>query len=260
MYIKINDLNMYYYDSGQSDKQALVFIHGLGENLDSWKSQLDCFSSGYRVIAMDLRGHHRTNDGDKAITIDQFAQDVITLLDTLAIEKAHFIGLSMGGLICQQLAVDYASRIYTLVLCNSACYYSKAARENLSAYSDMVRAVTMDEMAMLITRRCLPDQYNQRVYDLAFNIFRLNRKEPYIAAMIATFTFDFRTKLNKILVPVLIFTGSEDKATPPTASKLIHNLIPHSELHIIQGVGHLSKLENPIAFNQLITNFLACNI
>jgi pimeloyl-ACP methyl ester carboxylesterase len=113
---------------------------------------------------------------------------------------------------------------------------------------------------MLITRRCLPDQYNQRVYDLAFNIFRLNRKEPYIAAMIATFTFDFRTKLNKILVPVLIFTGSEDKATPPTASKLIHNLIPHSELHIIQGVGHLSKLENPIAFNQLITNFLACNI
>src|SRR5690606_12220402 len=109
-------------------------------------------------------------------------------------------------------------------------------------------------------KRCLPDQYSQKVYDTAFNIFRLNRKEPYIAAMVATFSFDFRARLNKISVPVLIFTGSEDKATPPSASQLIHRLIPHSELHIIDGVGHLSKLENPAAFNKLIANLLACNI
>jgi len=70
MYIKADDLNMYYYDSGQPNKQVLVFIHDLGENLDSWQNQLDYFKNDYRIIVMDLRGHNRTNDGNKKLQLN----------------------------------------------------------------------------------------------------------------------------------------------------------------------------------------------
>lgn len=256
MEIQLNDFKMYYVDNQKQNKPVLVFIHGLGENLDSWTNQLAYFDADYRVIAMDLRGHHRSDDGIKPITIKQFAADVIELCDKLDIQKANFVGLSMGGIICQELAINYPGRMISVALCNTASYASEEAKAKLDGRLAMIKSVTMDEMADFIVTACLPAKFDQKIYDQAFAIFRLNRKEPYMAATIATFSIDYRDDLSKITIPTLIFTGEFDKATPPEASEFIHNMIKHSTLHIISGVGHLSKLEKPAEFNQLIFNFI----
>lgn len=257
MEIQLDDFNMYYVDNQRKDKPVLIFIHGLGENLDSWTNQLTYFDNDYRVIAMDLRGHYRSEDGTKPITIKQFADDVILLCDKLAITQAHFVGLSMGGIICQQLAIDYQDRMFSVSLCNTASYATDEAKAKLDSRLAMIEAVSMDEMADFIVTACLPPVYDQRIYDQAFAVFRLNRKTPYMAATRATFSIDYRNDLCKITIPTLVFTGEFDKATPVEASEFIHAQIPHSEMHVISGVGHLSKLEKPAEFNQLIANFLA---
>ncbi len=260
MYINLDDFEMYYIDNQKTDKPVLIFIHGLGENLDSWQNQIEYFGDNYRVIAMDLRGHNRSTDGTKPITIKQFAEDIIALCDKLGITKAHFVGLSMGGIVCQQLAIDHQERMLTVSLCNTASYATDEAKAKLADRISMIKAVTMDEMADFIVTACLPPDYQQKIYDSAYSIFRLNRKEPYMAATIATFSIDFRNQLNSITIPTLVLTGEFDKATPPEATKFIHQNISNSEMHIIPGVGHLSKLENPTEFNRLINNFLSKHI
>jgi pimeloyl-ACP methyl ester carboxylesterase len=259
MYIQLDDLKMFYYDNHATHKPVMVFIHGLGENLNSWHNQIDYFKTDYRVIAMDLRGHNRTDDGTKAITIKQFAADVIALLDVLQIQQAHIVGLSMGGIIAQQLAIDYPERILTLSLCDTACYATDEAKAKLDGRIEMIKSISMDEMANFIVTACLPAKYDQKIYDEAFAIFRVNRQAPYLAATVATFSIDFRNDLPKITLPTLVFTGELDKATPVEAAECIHKLIPHSEMHVIPGVGHLSKLEKPGEFNQLIEDFLSRN-
>lgn len=256
MYIQLDELNMYYHDNQKTNLTPIVFIHGLGENLDSWKDQLDTFDSKYRIIAMDLRGHNRSDDGNKPISIQQFAEDIIALCDKLAIKQAHFVGLSMGGIIAQYLAINHAKYMLSASLCNTASYVTEEAKHKLPERLAMIETILMDEMADFIARACLPEPTNPEIYQTAFNIFRLNRKKPYSDATKATFSIDYRNQLKSITIPTLIFTGECDKATPPSASEFIHSQIPHSILKIIPKVGHLSKLENPTMFNQLILDFI----
>ncbi len=232
-------------------------IHGLGENADSWKNQLDFFADKpYRTIAMDLRGHNRTDDGNKPISIMQFAQDIANMCQVLQIEQAHIVGLSMGGIIAQQLGITFPDIVLSLSLCNTACYASEEAKQKLADRVSLINNNIMDFMADFIVTACLPAEYEQKVYDTAFNIFRKNRKPSYIEATKATFSIDFRAELPNIKSPTMICTGEFDKATPVSASELINSLIPNSSMIIIPGVGHLSKLEDPKVFNCIIFTFI----
>lgn len=106
----------------------------------------------------------------------------------------------------------------------------------------MISNHDMDYIANFIVRACLPENYDKQVYDMAYNIFRKNRKNPYTQATKTLITLDFRNDLPKVTVPTLIFTGEFDKSAPVSFSKLIQSLIPNSEMKVIEGVGHLSKL------------------
>lgn len=260
MYLRLDDINMYYEDNQKQDCPVIVFIHGLGENADSWQNQLEFFADKpYRTIAFDLRGHGRTDDGEKEISIFQFAQDIFELTKILNLEAVNFVGLSMGGIVAQQLAISFPKIVHSLCLCNTACYASSEAKQKLADRIKMINENDMDFIANFIVTACLPEIYDQKVYDTAFNIFRKNRKNPYIQATKATFSIDFREQLSQIKVPTLVLTGEFDKATPVEASNLIHSLISHSEMKIIKGVGHLSKLENPARFNLIILEFIEEN-
>lgn len=256
MYIQLEDLNMYYYDNKRSNCPALIFIHGLGENLDSWQAQIDFFQDNYRVIAMDLRGHCRSGDGDKEISISCFANDIISLCDKLALTKVHLIGLSMGGIIAQQLAVMYPERLLSLSLCNTASYVSEESAGKLDERMLMIEQASMNDIANFIVSACLSGGYPPELYTKAFNIFRQNRKKPYLAATRATFSIDYRPYLPKITTPSLILTGELDKVTPPKASQFMHEQIKNSELCILPNTGHLSKMEQPELFNQAVHGFI----
>lgn len=248
---------MRYIDEGCGE--AIVFIHGLGESALSWQHQIDYFRDKYRVIAMDLRGHGDSFGGETDISMTQFAADVLALLDALCIGRAHFVGLSMGGLICQELTKTAQSRMSSLVLSNTAACVAEGAAGRLPERLAMIDSISMEDMAEFIVRACMPYAYDQQVYDSAYNIFSKNRREPYKLATTATFSVDFRDCLERISVPVLVIVGELDQSTPLAAAQFIHEGIMGSMLEILPGVGHLSKLENPELFNKVVEAFLNQN-
>ena len=255
MYATINGIKYYYVDEGQGP--VIIFIHGLGENADSWKYQIEHFKKNYRVIAPDLRGHYRTEDGNvDDISIYQFSEDVIGLLDHLNVGKAHFIGLSMGGIIVQELTKKYQNRMISISICNSTAFAAPEALAGLSTRLEMIKSVTMNQMADFIVTACLPAGYNPQVYKEAFNVFSKNRQAPYLASTKATFSIDFRKDLKNIDVPTFVLCGEKDIATPVFAGRYIHENIKNSKMHVISGVGHLSKLEAPDLFNGAISSFI----
>ena len=181
MYTEINGIKYYYVDEGQGP--AIIFIHGLGENADSWIHQIEYFKKGFRVIVPDLRGHYRTEDGNvNDISIYQFSEDIIALLNHLNIEKAHFVGLSMGGIILQELTKKYQNRMITMSICNSTAFAAPEALAGLATRIEMIKMSTMDQMANFIVTACLPAGYNPHVFREAFEVFRKNRHAPYLAS------------------------------------------------------------------------------
>ncbi len=253
-YVKLDDINIFYYDNQNFAKPVIIFLHGLGESLESWQYQLDHFNLDYRVIALDLRGHGKTGDGSKNITMRQFAHDILELLNILKIEKAHFVGLSMGGMICQELTKLSQERMLSIVLSNTASYN---AHPNLSDQIKWVKSVDLNTIAKLSADICLPKIYNQELYKNVVELFSHNRKPAYVEASIATMSIDFRNILANIKVPTLIITGELDLLTPIAMAKFIQDNISNSELFIIPGAGHLSNLEQPHVFNLGVTNFIA---
>ncbi|MDQ5921700.1 MAG: hypothetical protein QG673_1759 [Pseudomonadota bacterium] len=255
--IMLDDLSINYHDNNNLDKPTLIFIHGLGENLQSWKYQLDEFDKDYHIIAMDLRGHGLSGDGISEITLERLASDVIYLLEFLKIRRAHFIGLSMGGIICQELTKRYQHRMLSLTLCSTTSFFPNTSPYVLNERLNFIKNTPMEVMAEYAARMCLPPHYDKKLYEQALTMFRQNRHVPYLAATAAVFSIDLRPILGQINVTTLIVVGELDIITPVKSSQYLHEHICDSKLVIMPGVGHLTRLENPSLFNQILREFLS---
>jgi len=261
MYAEVNGIKMYYEDKGQGP--ALVFVHGLGENAFSWHFQTDFFCKTFRTIAMDLRGHAQTEDGEQTITLDLFASDVIALLDHLGIPKAHFIGHSMGGVILQEIARLYPERMQTIILSSTAGYFVEPANsQNLALRLDRIDTLPMSEIGLIVAQlACAPDfqQRNPEVFDEIKRTFQQNRPKPYREATLATFgsaLADHRESSAKIKVPTLIMVGEHDQTTPLTDAINLLKIIPGSKLQYFRGAAHMTKCEIPDTYNRAVAEFL----
>lgn len=262
MLANINGIKMYYEDKGQGP--AFVFIHGLGESARSWHFQTDFFSKSFRTIAMDLRGHAQTENGDTTITLDLFASDVIGLLDHLGIEKAHFIGHSMGGVILQEIAKRYPERLHSIILSSTAGYFVEPANTvNLMARLERIDTLPMSEIGLLVAKgACAPDFEHRQpeVFAEVKATFQQNRPVPYRQATYATFgteLADHRSSSAKIKMPTLIMVGEFDQTTPLNDAINLLKLIPGSKLQILRNAAHLTKYEVPQVYNRTIAEFLA---
>ncbi|HNS40900.1 MAG TPA: alpha/beta hydrolase, partial [Promineifilum sp.] len=115
--VHTNGINMYYEAAGQGE--PLLLLHGLGSQSEDWAFQFPAFSQHYRVIAPDIRGHGRSDKPRGPYSVSMMADDVLGMLDALAIESTHIVGLSMGGMIAFQMAVDHPERVRSMVIVNS---------------------------------------------------------------------------------------------------------------------------------------------
>lgn len=250
-YAQLNDLNMYYYDNEKYDKPAVVLIHGLGENINSWSYQIKSFNANYRVIAMDLRGHGLTNGGINNISMEQFAADIMNLLDYLNVMSAHFIGISLGGMICQELTKTNQKRMLSVTLSNTAAFSTKDGGDiPLHARLYIMKYTSMGNIAEYCTKMSLGKNSKVELYNEVYDIFSQNSHEPLIAATAVAFTIDFRSILAEIQIPTLIIACELDQLTPIWHSEYLNKHIDGSKLIVFPGIGHLSKLENPVKFNK----------
>ncbi|MDR4946147.1 alpha/beta fold hydrolase [Neobacillus cucumis] len=233
--------------------EPLVFIHGLGEVKEGWANQFE-FADQYDLIIPDLRGHGEYQRPGE-ISIKHFAEDIISLLKGLRIESAHICGLSMGGMVAQEIYRQAPEMCRSLMLVSTFHYvpetlgriflnYQKAHTENKSS----------DVLIKTAAKICLYS-WSKDNLEKFYQFYKPNRKY-YFKAMEACLKVNNLTLLPKIKVPTLIIGGQYDSVIPAWVQLLMHQQIPHSEFVIFRNTGHVAKLEAKDSFNRVLRNFL----
>ncbi|MFY9174045.1 MAG: alpha/beta hydrolase [Peptococcia bacterium] len=257
MIAEVNGTKINYELNGSGP--TLVFIHGIGMSLRQWDEQVKHFSSSFQCLTVDLRGHGLSSPGK--ITMENFAIDILALLDFLAITKAHFIGFSLGGMVVQEIFRKQRGRFLSMVLSSTACLTAIPERELLLAETlKFVDANTMEVIGPIIASKCCHPEYlcqNPPAYQDFVRMLQQHNKEIYRETLVETAYLDYLELLTEVEVPVLILVGDLDQVCPLSCSQLIARLIPEARLQVFPQTGHLAPLERTKEYNQVLSEFLA---
>jgi 3-oxoadipate enol-lactonase len=225
-----------------------------------WDSLAAELAPRFRVVRMDVRGHGKSEVTPRPYSLDQLADDARDVLDALGIDKAHWVGLSMGGMIGQAFALRHPTRLRRLVLANTTSSYGA---EGPKMWEARAKAVTEGGMAAIkdfAMARYFSDEFRAREAALVASVgdrFLATPAQGYIGCCDAIRGLDFTSRLGRIEAPTLVIAGEKDLGTPVSMSQAIASAIPRARLAIIPGAAHLSAVENPGAFNELVAAFLA---
>ena len=242
----------------------LVFIHGFPLSPSMWDPQFSLAERGWRLIVPELRGFGMGKEaaGDPPTTsIDDYAGDTIDLLDKLHIDTAVICGLSMGGYIAFSMFRHAPNYFRAMVLADTRSQGDSpeavVGRRNMQQVvrekgTDAVADALLPKLVGDTTRRERPD-----VVEAIRSQITGNSVEGIVGALTALMTRpDSTSMLSTIRCPVQIIVGDEDAITPPPLSEQMHRDIPGSELAVIKGAGHMSNMEQPTAFNDVLARFL----
>lgn len=248
----ISKVGMPYLRLGSGE--PLILIHGLGEIKEGWEKQFE-LQDQCELIIPDLRGHGE-NEIIEEISLTNFASDVIALLDELNIENAHICGLSMGGIVTQEIYNLAPEKCKSIILTNTFHFAPKFLENNIIFQTRKARAqfLSPQQQRLISAKTCLYSWKKETVEE--FLQFYKPNKTGYLKSMDAVLGFDNRALLPNIKVPVLILGCQYDTVTPIWLQILMHKLIPHSELVIFKNAGHIAKFEAAEEFNQTLRFFI----
>ncbi|MGG1674518.1 alpha/beta fold hydrolase [Neobacillus sp. NRS-1170] len=233
--------------------EPLVFIHGLGEVKEGWTNQFE-FADQYDLIIPDLRGHGEYQSPGE-ISIKNFAYDVISLLKGLEIESAHICGLSMGGMVAQEIYRQAPEMCRSLMLVSTFHYAPKQLGKLFLKFREArAENKSPDDLKETAAKVCLYS-WSKENFDHFYQFYKPN-SEYYFQSMEACLKVNNLSLLPKIKVPTLIIGGQYDSVIPVWVQLLMHKQIPHSEFVIFRNTGHIAKLEAKEAFNEVLRNFL----
>ncbi|MGG1677168.1 alpha/beta fold hydrolase [Neobacillus sp. NRS-1170] len=250
---------MHYLDIGQGD--ALVFIHGFTSNKESWTCQFD-LSQKYRLIIPDLRGHGESEVYD-SISLQQFAKDVLAILDHLKIEKAHFCGLSMGGLVVQEIYKQQPHRVKSLILSNT---FSKLSTKLNFLFTWVFRLrlkkylkLTHEERLTATAKRLLYNAENEEIVNHTKKAITFKAKGFENTFKALSKGFNYYDVLSAVQVPVLIIGSKNDRQAPIRYTKRFYKQANKSqtELFLFEEAGHMPNIEYQDKYNQLLLEFLS---
>lgn len=248
------------YDK-QGSGPLVVFLHGIGGNRTNWEGQLDYFGKRFCAVSWDARGYGASDDPPQTLKFSDFADDLVRLLDALKAQRAHLVGLSMGGMIIQDFYGRYPERVATLSLVDTSSGFGgvpeEVRRDFLARRLDpLERGLTPADIAPNVVEVLVAKSAPAAVREQLRASLAALRKEPYKQALHAIITTDFRPVLPRITVPTLVIVGEEDQVTPPSASEFLVKNITGASLVKIPGAGHLTNIEKPEVFNSALETFL----
>jgi pimeloyl-ACP methyl ester carboxylesterase len=257
----IRGINFYYELHGSG--YPLILIRGLGSTADHWYCQLPAFSEHYCVVVFDNRGIGRSDRPEGPFTISDMAEDTVLLMDALGIARAHILGISMGGMIAQEIALKFARRVHGLILACTYCGGAHAVQPSPDIIQDLAEslfgrtqeAIQKGVRALFTghTIRSNPDVV-RRYGDVSARFLPV---EEFLTHQIkAIQKHDTWADLIGIAHPTLVITGSNDVLVPPENSKLLAERIPNARLRMIENGGHQFLIEEPDAFNKAVLDFL----
>ena len=271
---QINGIELHYEEHGSGE--PLLLIMGLAADSLAWMFQLPAFAEQYRTIVFDNRGVGRSSKPAGPYTIAQMAEDATGLLDQLDIRRAHVLGVSMGGMIAQELTLRHPERVRSLVL---ACTYAKPD-EGIDQQLEASLAVFggsrgPDGQIQIDVSKLDPMMFFQHLLPTVFNAQFIMAELPklmqvfsgalqfgfsmdaILAQVAATQSHDSIDRLTDIKVPTLVLTGDADLLIPPRNSDVLAAKIPGAKLVKIAGGSHGFNFETPELFNKAVLEFLA---
>lgn len=256
MFIDLNGVRHHYVSKGEGP--PVVLVHGLGGSLHAWHGVTENLSYHHHVVALDLRGHGRSDASQGPFSIPAFAHDVETLIAALELPAVTLVGHSMGTLIAQHLAATRPEVVDNLVLVGGISYFEPPARD---AYVKRAETVEADGMDALVedwipgalaprTRAKLP-----QLEGLLRELFLRNDPASY-AKSCRALSKPPSFQRSDIGQPTLLLVGDHDRSTPVAMTEELHRDIPVSRVGVIAGAAHWVALEQPDALAAAILQFL----
>jgi len=247
-------------DAEDSRRPWVIFSHSVACASAMWRPQLAEFSKTYRVLAFDTRGHGRSDATPGPYSFEQLAGDLHSLLGALRITKAHFVGLSMGGMIGQTYALAHPGVFTSLTLADSTSQWPESARAMFADRAKLALEEGMEpHVAPTLGRWFTPAFHRSNPDEVARVAAMIRSTSPvgYAASCACIPYINTTTRLREITCPMLVIVGRDDPGTPVEMSRTIHENAPGSKLVIIDDAAHLSNLEQPAIFSRTLSEFLS---
>jgi len=259
MRASVNGIEIEYQLDGPAGAPVVMLSHSLATTMEMWKPQLPALTKDHRVLNYDMRGHGRSSAPAGPYSFAMLAGDVVALLDHLEIARVAFVGLSIGGMIGQQLAIHHANRLRCAVLCSTTSAVPVTVRP---VWDERIAAVEGAGMATQVAstlERWFTAPYRAAHPEAIEWIGGMIRATPvagFVGCGRAIQGLDITAELPKIRLPVLVLPGEKDPGTPPPLSEVIHRAIPGSEYAVVPDAAHLANIEQAGEFNERLTGFL----
>jgi 3-oxoadipate enol-lactonase len=258
MKVKVNGIDIHYTIDGERGPWVCL-SHSLACHSGMWDEQVTALKQNYRVLCFDTRGHGQSEVPAGPYSFVQMADDVSALLDAVRIERAHFVGLSMGGMIGQSLGLRHPQRLLSLTLANTASRQPVGAEKLWEERIAQARTQGMQALQEGTLSRWFTEAYRTAQPAAMQRIGAMICATPvegYANCGFAIARINFTDQLKAIRCPTLIVVGEDDPSTPVAMSREIHAAIPGSELVVLQQAAHLSNVEQAAAFNSALLDFL----
>lgn len=254
---RVNGIVVHYQVLGRSDGPVIVLINSLGSDLRIWQEVVPTFADRFRVVLYDKRGHGLSDAPPAPYNIDNHTDDLLALLDNLGIEKASFVGLSVGGMIAQRMAMRAPHRVQSITLCCTAAKIGTA--ETWAERIAAVEAGGIEPIADSVLQRWFTPRFHEtRADDLAGwrNMLVRTPAHGYAGTCAAIRDADLRPDASRITMPTLCVAGDQDGSTPADVVRGTADLIPGARFALIEGAGHIPCLEKPAVLSGLINQHL----
>ncbi|QDT01024.1 alpha/beta fold hydrolase [Adhaeretor mobilis] len=260
----INGIQLTYETHGKGT--PVVLLHGFPLDAQMWQPQVEALSAGYQVIVPNLRGYggstQTEQDGTEGVTMRQYADDIIALLDELSInEPVVLAGFSMGGYVAWQFALNYPERLKALIACDTRVIADPPeAREKRQKMASLMQSAKDTEAATSMLSVMLATSKQQHAPSVAEKVKEMILRQSPLAVAAAQLGMaarpDVTERLKEITCPALVVCGAEDAISPPAEMRGIANALPNASFLEIPNAGHMTTLENPQAVNEAFADFL----
>ena len=241
---------------GRDGGPTLMLSNSLGTTMQMWEPQMAALTKLFRVIRYDRRGHGKSGGPGGPTSMERYGRDVLAILDDLNIDRVHWCGLSMGGMVGQWLGANAPERFDRIILSNTSSYYPDPT--NWHNRIKAVREGGLAAVADTVIAGWLTADFREREPETTAKMKAMliaSQVEGYLAACEALSTLDQRALLPKIKSPTLVIAGRQDNATPVAAGELIRSNIPGASMTLLDAA-HISNVEQPYAFTDAVVGFL----
>ena len=257
MKANIGGIDVHYEVSGSGP--WLTLSHSLSANLEMWDPQLALLNQHFTVLRYDIRGHGQTSTTEGPYSLEQLADDIHSLLKHLGVTRTHWIGLSLGGMIGQVLAIRHTEILDHVVIADST---GKAAANAITMWGDratIARTQGMQALVQPTLSRWFTDPYREKHPEVMAKIAHMietTSAEGYAGCCAAISVIHTHEGLQKLSLPGLVIVGDQDLATPVAMSEQIHQHWPQSKYVVLKDAAHLSSVEQAQAFNTAVMSFI----